>query len=448
MRVALVSLQYRETTTGGGGVHVGKVAENLVALGHRVTVLSIHTTGTLAAAGTLQDGDHPFSVEEREGVTLVRFLIEEGIQGPYEGTKHEELERIHQFCRVVRDWLVRRQGDFDVVHLHGHHLIPGWLARELQPYPFVVVSTVHYLESTLVRATREGLIHYHISNADLVRMKQWEAMSRYADGLVLISPGMVQDFIELLLELRLDPATVMPPYRIISSGIDGDSILPAEAVQARLASPPDRVEVVTFARLDPSKGIEYAIRAAAVAAQETSRPFRLTVAGIPLPEYMPILEAEAAKARAHVPVELIAFQRIFSPQERDQFLARFQLYLFPSLREPFGITIVEAGARGLMVVSTDAVGPRYILGEDGGKTTDWGIIAPRGVMGKRTQDPGAHLAHNLGRALAYALEDWEGGLRRAMALRDHVEATYTWRKVTEAYLDLYRQGKRTVHEPL
>ena len=42
MRIALVSLQFEETATGGGGVHVKNMYDQFLKMGHIVTVISIH----------------------------------------------------------------------------------------------------------------------------------------------------------------------------------------------------------------------------------------------------------------------------------------------------------------------------------------------------------------------------------------------------------------------
>jgi len=155
-------------------------------------VLSIHTERTLAAGPTLYPDGH-WSHEARDGLTVVRFLIEKELESPYDGDKHTELTRIHRFCQTVAAWLRERAATFDAVHLHGHHSVPGWLAwalracpeprrerderRSRRDQPFRVISTVHYLESTNVRATRGGLMHYQISETDLAQMMEWEALN-------------------------------------------------------------------------------------------------------------------------------------------------------------------------------------------------------------------------------------------------------------------------------
>jgi len=437
MHIAQVSLQFGATSTGGGGVHVEKMTEYLRRMGHQVTALSIHTKRTLAVAPALHDGH--WSQETRDDLTVVRFLVEEELESPYAGDKHAELARIHRFCQTVAAWLREGVAAFDTVHLHGHHAVPGWLAWALRDQPFRVVSTVHYLESTNVRATQGGLMHYRISEGDLAQIMEWEALARFADVPVVISPGMAQDYLDLLAELGIDGAEVRSRLRLVSSGIDPESIRPRAEVEAKLAAVSDPVEVLTFARLDPVKGIEYAIRGTAQATELTRRRFRLTVAGVPEePIYLPMLEREIGAARRVLPVEFTIFGHIFAPAERDPFLDRFDLYVFPTLREPFGITVVETGARGLPVVATDSPGPAYILDSPRREEHAWGTVTDYGVLVRRTDDPERNLAPNVAQALAWALENWEAMTTRALAFHRRVQEQFTWPKVADEYTALYR----------
>jgi glycosyltransferase involved in cell wall biosynthesis len=123
-----------------------------------------------------------------------------------------------------------------------------------------------------VSATQGRLMHYQISEEDLAQMIEWEALARFADAPVIISPGMAQYYLNLLADLGIDSAEVGPRLRLVSSGIDPASIRSHAEVEAKLAAVPDPVKVLTFARLDLVKGIEYAIRGAAQAAELTSSP--------------------------------------------------------------------------------------------------------------------------------------------------------------------------------
>jgi glycosyltransferase involved in cell wall biosynthesis len=434
----MVSLQFQATTTGGGGVHVEKVAEQLLDRGHEVSILSIHTKATLGGAA-LTDWRVPYSREVRDGLSVVRFLIEPGLSQPYDGDRETELARIKTFCDSVASWLEKRLGSFDVVHLHGHHLIPGYLAQKLGGKGVRVVSTIHFLESTLLMADPEAMAHFRVTEETLRHIRQWEAMARYADVIVPVSPQGKEDLLNVMRELGLDLANMEPKTHIISSGVDSEVVMTRSQVEAKLVQSPDAVELVIFSRLDPSKGVHLGIRGAAEAALRSDRPLKLTVAGIPASlSYLDLLEREIQQVPGGVSVELRTFDRIFASEERNEFLDRFHVYLLPTLNEPFGMTLIEAGARGLRLIATDTAGPLYILGGDGTADRGWGYVTPCGICAKRTAEPGPNLASNLAKAIAWTLEHWGETGNQVTRFLAKIGDRFTWDEVAEGYLKVYR----------
>jgi glycosyltransferase involved in cell wall biosynthesis len=146
------------------------------------------------------------------------------------------------------------------------------------------------------------------------------------------------------------------------------------------------------------------------------------------------------KAQETLPVELVVLDRIFSPTERDRFLDSFDLYLFPTLREPFGITVVETGARGLPVVTTDSPGPKYLLETAEQDKHDWGWLTEYGVLVKRTDDPERNLDAHVAEGLVATLEDWPAAARRTLAFHHFIKDHFTWENVVRSYVELYQGG--------
>jgi glycosyltransferase involved in cell wall biosynthesis len=437
LKIALVSLQFEATTTGGGGVHVEKVAEQLVDRGHEVTILSIHTKATSAGAA-LTDWRVPYSREVRDGLLVVRFLIEPGLSQPYDGDRETELARIKTFCDTVTSWLDERLGSFDIVHLHGHHLIPGYLARKLKGKGFRVVSTIHFLESTLLTTDPEAMAHFRVAEQTLDKIKQWEAMVRYADVIVPVSPQGKEDLFGVMTELDLGLANMEPKTHVISSGVDREAVMTRSQVGAKLAQSPDAVELVIFSRLDPSKGVHLGIRGAAEAAGMTNRRLKLTVAGIPASLfYLNLLQEEIQQVPDVLSVELQTFDRVFTSQERNDFLDRFHVYLLPSLNEPFGMTLIEAGARGLRLIATDTAGPLYILGAGGMEDKGWGYVTACGICAKRTAEPGSNLASNVAKTIAWTLEHWGETGNQVTRFLAKIGERFTWDEVAADYLKVY-----------
>jgi len=438
LKIALVSLQFEATTTGGGGVHVEKLTEQLLHSGHEVTILSIHTDPTLAGA-TLVEGPVPFSREARDGWSVVRFFIEPGLSQPYDGARRVELARIERFCDTVTSWLDERVGDFEIVHLHGHHLIPGYLAHRLRGKGFRVVSTIHFLESTLLTVDPQAVEHFRVTEHTLTQIKLWEAMTRYADAIVPVSPQGKEDLLGVMRELGVELEDTEARTHVISSGVDSEVVMSRSEAEEKLVESPHPVELVIFCRLDPSKGVHYGIRAAAEAAASSDRKLTLSVAGIPASEaYLRVLGEEIRRARDILSAEIKTFDRIFTPLERNALLDRFHIYVLPTLNEPFGMTLIEAGARGNRLIATDTAGPLYILDGEQMEDRGWGYITGCGVCAKRTEDPEVNLAPNLAKAIGWTLDHWHASADQAIRFLTKIGDGFTWGKVAEDYLEVYR----------
>lgn len=150
MRICLVSLQYGITATGGGGVHVNRIADEYRRRGHKVTVVTMHTSRTEADGFIKEVGGIRYSLSVNEDVDVIRILADKGLVTPYDGnTKKEEYGRLERFAAFAETFIKMNSVSYDIVHLHGHHLLPGYLAYKLKDSPLKVVSTIHFLESTL-----------------------------------------------------------------------------------------------------------------------------------------------------------------------------------------------------------------------------------------------------------------------------------------------------------
>lgn len=437
MRIAIVSLQFEETATGGGGVHVRQITRQFLALGQQVTIVSIHTDKTLVEEPTATHAGVPLSVDRRGDLTVVRFLIDRGIEQPYVGDKPTELDRIMRFAKAAIAWLRANQDRFDVVVLQGHHTLPGYMARELRDIRPKRCSYLHALETTYVTERGEFVGSYDGTREILSQIRRLEAMSRYADRIIANSPMVRDDFVQIVSEYD-DVAMLDGRVEVLASGCDAEFLMADEEVRAKLERTPDRIELVTFCRIDPSKGVEYTIAGAAEAARLCERRFRLTVVGIPASDaYVDKLRQEAERAPENLEFELRLMQRISPPAEKREILDDKQIYVLPTLKEPFGMSLIEASARGNMIVAADTNGPHFIFDADRGQDQEWGIVTDRGVLARITADPQLNLARNIGRAVAWTVDHWQEGPGRVLALNAKIRSTWTWEGIARRYLELF-----------
>ncbi len=105
--------------------------------------------------------------------------------------------------------------------------------------------------------------------------------------------------------------------------------------------------------------------------------------------------------------------------DTQRFLDRGDVYVLPSRSESFGISLLEAMARGLPIVSTRCQGPSQLLTD----SQAW-FAAPENV-------------HSLAVAMRTAIEQTDERRRRAAELRDLYQETYAESLVVPRILEFY-----------
>jgi len=437
VKIILVSLQFEETATGGGGVHVGNISEQFLKKGHTVSVLSIHTEKTLRNMPVMLEWKVPYSIEKRGNLSIVRLLIDEKINSPYDGDKNTELNRIKRFADTAIEWIRSRREDFDVINLHGHHILPGYMAKELKGVPSLVVSTIHALETTYMISEGEFVGAFNGTKEVLAQIREWEAMCRWADHIVVNSPLVFRETKEIIAEFD-KTKDYTEKIILISSGCGENFIMPEKEVDKKLENIPETINLITFCRIDPSKGVEFAIRGAKEAAKLSAKNFHLTIAGIPSSEeYEKQLKAEAADLPENLSIEFKLLMAISLEKEKKEILDDKHIYVLPTLKEPFGMSIVEASARGVMIVSADTNGPQFMFESDFGKTCEWGIVTDFGVLAKITNDYSANFSGNIGKAIEWTVNNWPIAREHVLNFNKKIRDTWTWESIANAYLKLF-----------
>jgi len=438
MKIMLVSLQFEATATGGGGVHVKNICDQFLKKGHTVSVMSMHTEKTLTNAPVMFDWKVPYSVEKREKLSIVRLLMDEGLSDPYDGDKNTELDRIKRFADAAIEWITERGEEFDVINLHGHHLLPGYMAKELKGVSALVVSTIHALETTYMLKEGEFVGAFSGTKEVLSKIREWESMCRWADHIIVNSPLVLNETKEIIAEF--DKKTdYSEKIILISSGCCEDFIMSDNEVSEKLNNPPEVTKLITFCRIDPSKGVEFSIRGAKTAAKLSPKEFYLTIAGIPASEeYEKQLRDEAGDLPKNLSVEFKMLKAISSVKERKEILDDKHIYILPTLKEPFGMSIIEASARGCMVVSADTNGPQFMFESDSAPGNEWGIITDYGVLAKITDDYSANLSENIGKAVNWTVDNWSAAREHVLNFNKKIRNTWTWESIADAYLKLFK----------
>jgi len=388
MRVLMFSWEYPPVVEGGLARHVGGLAEQLVAQGVEVHVISRGPKATVH--------------EEQAGVIVHRVA-----QPPFPRAMDAFLRWVAGMNRemsALGDALATEL-DIDLVHSHD------WLvadaargsARGLER-PWVV--TVHATE----HGRHQGWVQKHPQSA-IHRAER--SMARQADHLITCSRYM-RDHVAEVFGVGRRRITAL------RNGIDLTTMDPpadAAAVRRELAAP-DELLVLLVGRLVYEKGFHLALDALAPLVRELgpARPaVRFAVVGTGTAEDELRLQARRlGLERAGAFLGWVGDERL------RELYAAADACVVPSIYEPFGIVALEAMAAGCPCIVADTGGLREIVpaGEQAGLR-----VAP--------DDAGA-----LRRALARLLGDGALRARLATDAREHVTA-FDWPRVAEATHDVY-----------
>ncbi len=375
-RVAMVSVhtsplaQPGTGDAGGMNVYVLEVSRQLARLGVEVDLF----TRTTSAA-------QPDVVEVEPGV-VVRHIA----AGPYEGLSKEDLPG--QLCAfaagMMRVAAHAPAGYYDLVH--SHYWLSGqvgWLAADRWGVP--LVHTMH----TMARVK-----NLHLADGDDPEPRGREIgeaqVVEAADRLVANTEREARELVELY---DADPARVA----VAEPGVDLVTFAPGSQAEARatLGLHPDAVLLLFVGRIQPLKGPDVLLRAAAELVRRRPDLRERIVVGI-------LGGASGSGVRSPMGLEDLAERlgiadlvRFVPPVDRPTLAAWYRAadaVAVPSHSESFGLVAVEAQACGTPVVAANVGGLPIAVGDagllvDGHDTADWATALGRVVL-----DPEARAA--------------------------------------------------------
>lgn len=308
----------------------------------------------------------------------------------------QPLRMLTSFCSAVR--LYRRVNSAfrpDVlIARHHFNVLAAWAAG-LRNIRYLVPGTVRMQNSSLNLSrsqTAAGAIALW-ANAVLQRF----ALAASSEVLVF-SRGMAGQVSSIY-----PKATI----RIVVPGVDTSRF----ALREPAGAADGKVELLYVGRLVAAKGVRYAIEAL----QYLPAPFKLTIVG----DGEDRIALEQVARRLGVDARVNFAGETAVPEESYR---RAHIYLMPSTYEPFGQSIIEAGACGLPVIAfaqTAAV-----------------QTATHEILG----DLAVYAADVSGRGLAEAVERayrafYIDKSMSGAAVARHITAKYSWARLYEALTD-------------
>ena len=319
---------------GGMNVYIVQTATRLARRGVEVEIFTRATSSGL-----------PPVVELAPGVTVRHIMA-----GPYEGLAKNDLPA--QLCAftagVLRAEARREPGYYDVVH--SHYWLSGqvgWLARDRWGVP--LVHSAH----TLAKVKNAALAHDDVPEPHTRVIGEQQVVAE-ADRLVANTPAETAQLVELY---GADPARTVT----IAPGVDLEVFTPGSrhAARADLGLPADAVVLAFIGRIQPLKGPDVLLRAAAeMMRRDPALRDRLRVLVVGGPSGNGLAEPTVLHQLA---VRLgISEQVVFAaPRAGSALVGVYRaadVVAVPSYSESFGLVALEAQACGTPVVAAEVGG--------------------------------------------------------------------------------------------
>ena len=332
MRILVINWRdIRNPEAGGAEVHLHETFSRIAAWGHEVTLLCSRFPGAAES-------------ERNDGIDVIRNggKWTFNLTAPWYYRKHlahrsfdvviEDINKIP----ALMPWFIN--GPPLMVLLH--HLFGTTFYREINP---VLATYLFFMERLIPRVYRRCLFEAvsESTRDELVRM------GVAADRICVVHNGL--------------------DARFLDAGNIGTTVAP-DRKDATAA--PDRKEpglVIYLGRLKKYKNVDHLIRAMAIVREEVPEA-RLVIVGTGDRR-----QALEALTRSMDLDDAVRFTGFVSEEEKLRLLTRAEVAAFPSSKEGWGITVIEANACGVPVVATRVPGLRDAVVD--GET---GVLVPLG----------------------------------------------------------------------
>jgi glycogen synthase len=379
VRVLLLSREYPPHVYGGAGVVVDHLSRALA----RHAAVEVRCFGDQAVAGP------PLRVRG--------YAPWERLAGGPEVAYAPALEALSVGLAMARDPVAA-----DVVHTHTWYVgLGGMLTQAIHDLPLVV--TLHSLEPLRPWKADQLGTGYAVSTwAERLAVER-------AERVIAVSAQMRAD---ILSHFQVAPERVV----VIHNGVDADAFRRTEAREVLARHQVREPYVLFVGRISEQKGIFQLLEAARALPDEVS--LVLCASSPDTPELAARLQAAVA---GRPRVQWI--NAMLPVSEVVQLYSHAAVFACPSIYEPFGLINLEAMACGTPVVASRVGGiPEVVV--DG--ETGW--LVPPG-------DPAA-----LAEALRVSLADPTRARRMGEAGRRRVEAHFSWDRIAEHTLAVYREA--------
>jgi glycogen synthase len=325
------------------------------------------------------------------------------------------------FTSVQRDTVMAAAGtDADLVHVHTWYTHFGGILMKLN-YSLPLVLTVHSLEP-LRPWKREQLG----GGYDFSVWVEKTAIEM-ADAVIAVSESTKADVLRLF---EVDPARV----QVIHNGIDLEEYRERrdEAVLKKHGIDPARPYILFVGRITRQKGIVHLVRAL----KHLDPGFQVVLcAGAPdTPEIAEEMKSAVEAARKVRP-GVVWIEEMLPKDEMIALYSGAEVFVCPSIYEPFGIINLEAMACGTPVVASAVGGiPEVVVP---GET---GLLVPVEQMQEAPFEPvnADSFAFHLAEAINELMRDEVRRRHMGKEARRRVEEVFSWEAIARKTAELYQ----------
>ena len=395
MRVALLTREFPPEVYGGAGVHVEYLAQHLAPL----VDVEVHCFGaprpsplvvaTYQPWDALLDGSPPAGAL---GTLSVDLVMAAGVGG---------VDLVHSHT-----WYAGLAGHLGGLLHHLPHVITAHSLEPLRPWKAEQLGGGYALSTWSERTAMEG-----------------------ADAVIAVSSGMRDDI------LRCYPAVDPDRVHVIHNGIDTDTYRPVDDTRPleRHGIDPERPIVAFVGRITRQKGVTHLVDAAAHLAPDVQV---VLCAGAPdTPEIAAELAAQVAAAGDSGGAGIVWIDEMLDRDEIVAVMAAADVFVCPSVYEPFGLINVEAMACGTPVVASAVGGiPEVVVDGETGYLVPF---RPGDDPYGSPADP-ARFAADLAARVDELLGDPALGARLGRAGRARALEHFAWPEIAARTVELYR----------
>jgi glycogen synthase len=401
MRIALFTNEYPPNVYGGAGVHVEYLARELA-----------HAEDGAHAVEVFPFGDQ----REEHGNLRVQGI---GAPPPIPAQDPRHTRLLDAFARDLA--MAGAAHAPDIVHCHTWYShLAGCIARPLTGARLVL--TTHSLEPHRPWKVEQLGSAYHATT--------WIERTAYenADGVIAVSEAMKHDVQALY---GVSPERV----RVIHNGIDPDEFQPRRhpATLERLGVDPELPIVLFVGRITRQKGILHLVRAI----RDLNPGVQMVLcAGAPdTPEIAAEMAALVDDVQRASAVTVHWIREMLPKEDIIAMYAHADVFVCPSVYEPFGIINLEAMACETPVVASAVGGiPEIVV------PNETGLLVPFEAEGGGSAEPRdpERFSHDLAAAVNLLMADPARRVAMGHAARARVLEHFTWRRIAELTLGFYR----------